>query len=63
MSEREEVGSDVRAESKEWEVSSVRVNSSKLKVVVWWWELGEGAEFQMRTWNICSRLRVRIVGD
>lgn len=33
-SEQEGVGSDVRAKGKELKVSSVRVNSSKLKVAV-----------------------------
>lgn len=41
---REGVGSDVRAESKESEVNGVRVNSSKLKVMLWCWELEEGAD-------------------
>lgn len=42
---REEVGSDVRAESKELEVNGMRVNSSKLKVMLWCWELEEGADY------------------
>lgn len=59
MSEREGVGSDVRAKAKNWRSAEV----SKWKVMVWGWELGEGGESQMGTWHIYSRLRVQVVGD
>lgn len=40
-SERDVIGSDVRSKSKGFGGQWYTVNSSKLKVRAWWWELGE----------------------
>lgn len=41
-------------EQKKWEVGSPRVNSSRLKVTRWWWELGEHDESQAHTEHLCT---------
>lgn len=43
-------------EQKKWEVGIPRVNSSRLKVTRWWWELGEHDESQAQ--SIFAHLRI-----
>lgn len=58
-----EVGSDVRAQSKELEVSGVGVNSSKLKIMTQCCDVGKDGGSLVTTSNIPSHLRMWVTDD